>query len=219
MRNKSEIKKAIKDPDFNWLGRKPFIDDFIKHLNNQIKSRHICINGVWGSGKTTTVLGIIDQLKKIEEQIKPSVLYLDAWKYEHYQDPLFALLKVMQKKLPEIFEIIKNDFQRKGIEPQVGLNLPFFNIALSKNREDTFNRLLNESEYIDALNETMITAVKTFKEENSNDLIIFIDELDRAKPDFALRTIEMFHHLQDELPTHIVYSVDVNQLSSIIKHY
>src|SRR5699024_1561063 len=36
---------------------------------------------------------------------------------------------------------------------------------------------------------------------------------------FALRTIEMFHHLQDELPTHIVYSVDMNQLSSIIKHY
>lgn len=29
----------------------------------------------------------------------------------------------------------------------------------------------------------------------------------------------MFHHLQDELPTHVVYSVDINQLSSIIKHY
>src|SRR5699024_12255363 len=106
-------------------------------------------------------MGIMDRLDKIDEGTKPLVLYLDAWKYEHYQDPLFALLKVMQKKLPEIFEIIKNDFQRKGIEPQVGLNLPFFNIALSKNREDTFNRLLNESEYIGALNETMITAVKT----------------------------------------------------------
>src|SRR5699024_2133989 len=57
------------------------------------------------------------------------------------------------------------------------------------------------------------------KEERSNNLIIFIDELDRAKPNFALRTIEMFHHLQDSLPTHIVYSVDMNQLRSIIKHY
>lgn len=219
MRNKSEIKKAIKDPNFNWLGRKPFIEDFIKHLQNQMRSMHICINGVWGSGKTTTIMGIIEHLDKVDEPTKPLVLYLDSWKYEHYQDPLFALLKVMQKELPEIFKIIMSDIQKNGIEPQVGLNLPLFNIAMSKNRNDTYNRLLNESEYIDALNETMITAVKKFKEERSNELIIFIDELDRAKPDFALRTIEMFHHLQDELPTHIVYSVDMNQLSSIIKHY
>ena len=219
MRNKKEIEQAIKDPDFNWLGRKLFIEDFINHLQNQTISRHICINGVWGSGKTTTILGIIDQLDKIDEEDKPLVLYIDAWKYEHYQDPLFALLKVMQKELPEIFGIIKSDFQKRGIEPQVGLNLPFFNIDMSKNKEDTYNRLLNESEYIDALNETMINAVIKFKEERANELIIFIDELDRAKPDFALRTIEMFHHLQDELPTHIVYSVDMNQLSSIIKHY
>src|SRR5699024_6665797 len=80
-------------------------------------------------------------------------------------------------------------------------------------------RFLNESEYIDVLNKMMIEAVKKIKEEKSNELVIFIDELDRAKPDFALRTIEMFHHLQDELPTHVVYSVDMNQLSSIIKHY
>lgn len=97
MRNKREIEKAIKDPDFNWLGRKPFIDDFIKYLKNQKESTHICINGVWGSGKTTTILGIIDQLTQIDNVTKPLVLYLDAWKYEHYQDPLFALLKVMQK--------------------------------------------------------------------------------------------------------------------------
>src|SRR5690625_2160848 len=219
MRNKSEIKKAIKDPDFNWLGRKPFISDFIKHLQNQTESMHICVNGVWGSGKTTTIMEIIDQLDKNDDATKPLVLYLDAWKYEHYQNPLFALLKVMQKESSEIFEIIKDEFQKKRIEPQVGLNLPFFNMNFSEDKKDTRNKILNESEYIDALNETMTTAITKFKEERANELIIFIDELDRAKPDFALRTIEMFHHLQDELPTHIVYSVDVNQLSSIIKHY
>ena len=219
MRNKSEIKKAIKDPDFNWLGRKPFISDFIKHLQSQTESMHICVNGVWGSGKTTTIMGIIDQLYKIDDATKPLVLYLDAWKYEHYQNPLYALLKAMQKESAEIFEIIKDDFQKKAIEPQVGLNLPFFNIIVSEDKKDSHNKFLNESEYIDALNEAMITAVTKFKEERANELIIFIDELDRAKPDFALRTIEMFHHLQDELPTHIVYSVDMNQLNSIIKHY
>src|SRR5690625_2927584 len=125
----------------------------------------------------------------------------------------------MQQQLPDIFELIKSEFQKRNVEPQIGLNLPFFNITTSKNQRDSHNRLLNESEYIDTLNETMISAITKFKEERSNELIIFIDELDRAKPNFTLRTIELFHHLQDELPTHIVYSVDMNQLRSIIKHY
>src|SRR5699024_212088 len=106
-----------------------------------------------------------------------------------------------------------------GIKLQAGLNLPSFNLTMAKNEHDPYNRFLNESEYIDVLNKMMIEAVKKIKEERSTELVVFIDELDRAKPDFALRTIEMFHHLQDELPTHIVYSVDMNQLSSIIKHY
>lgn len=132
---------------------------------------HICINGVWGSGKTTIIMGIIDYLDKIDETTKPLILHLDAWKYEHYHDPLFALLKVMQKELPEIFKIITNDFKKKRIVPQVGLNLPLLNVAMAKNKDDPYNRHLNESEYIDPLNETMITAVTKFKEERSNELI------------------------------------------------
>lgn len=180
---------------------------------------HICINGVWGSGKTTTVMGIIDYLERNDEKTRPLVLYLDIWKYEHYQEPLFALLKVMQKELPQIFDTIMNDIQRNKIKLQIGFNLPFLDVAMSEIKDDRYDRLLNEAEYIDALNEILIKVVRKFKEERSNELIIFIDELDRAKPDFALRTIEMLHHLQDDLPTHIIYSVDMNQLSSVIKHY
>lgn len=219
MRNKSEIEHEIKKEDFNWLGRKSFIGDFINHILNKKKSTHICLNGVWGSGKTTTVLGIKNQLELMDENSNPLILYLDAWKYEHYQEPLFALLKVIQKELPDIFDKIKGEFQKDKIEPQMGINLPMFNFNISKDHDNAHTRILNEAEYVDFLHEAMTNAVNKYKEEKSNDLIIFIDELDRAKPNFALRTIEMFHHLQDYLPTHIVYSVDMNQLSSIIKHY
>src|SRR5699024_3919291 len=84
MRNKAEIEQAIKKSDFNWLGRKTFIEDFINHLKKRPVSSHICINGVWGSGKTTTILGIIKHLREKDEQ-NPLVIYLDVWKYEHYQ--------------------------------------------------------------------------------------------------------------------------------------
>lgn len=81
------------------------------------------------------------------------------------------------------------------------------------------NRILNEAEYIDELNMALNEAIKTIKEGENNKLIIFIDELDRAKPSFALNMIEMFHHLEDILPTHVVYSVDLSELNSIIKYH
>jgi len=220
MRNKQEIEKAIKEPNFNWLGRESFIKEFSEYLISQNKSAHVCINGVWGSGKTTTILGIIDYLNKIDKgNENPLVLYIDTWKYEHYEHPLFMLLKVMEENAKEIIKSIESDMKKMSIQPQIGINVPFFSFSISPKKSSTQNRVLNYAEYVDELNKMMLKAVRKFKEENNNQLIIFIDELDRVKPDFALKILEMFHHLQDELPTHIVYSVDMNQLNSIVKHY
>lgn len=219
MRNKTKILEAIKKPNFNWYGRERFVKDFIKYLSSLEESTHICLNGVWGSGKTTTILGIKDKLKNIKGDEKPLVLYIDAWKYEHYEEPIFALIKVIEKEVKQIFSIIETEIKNRKLRISAELNVPLFNIKMSKETEEAYNQILNKAEYIDLLNKIMITAVKEFKKEKSNNLIIFVDELDRAKPEFVLKTLEMFHHLQDELPTHIVYSVDLGQLNSIIKHY
>lgn len=218
MKTKKSIEKLTKNSNFNWLGRNSFIKEFSDYLLSQEESMHVCINGVWGSGKTTTVLGIIDYLSSKESE-KPLILYLDAWKYEHYGHPLFSLLKVMEEESPEIYEIIKSNLNDISIETNLALSFSLFSISASAKNDGPTNQVLALAEYTDALNKLMVEAVKCYKAEKNNKLVIFIDELDRAKPEFALKTIEMFHHLQDDLPTHIVYAVDINQLNSIIKHY
>lgn len=219
MRNRNEIKEAITNDKIDWFGRSDFIKSFSDYLINQKGSSHICINGVWGSGKTTTVLGIIDYLKRNCDADTPIVLYLDAWRYENYEHPLFSLLKVIESEAPNIMELIRTEFSALMYKVQFGINLPFFGLNISRNREDLNEQFLNKAEYIDALNNLLIKAVQIFKAENNSKMIIFIDELDRAKPEFALRMFEMFHHLQDELPTHVVYSVDMLQLNNMIRHY
>lgn len=220
MRNRKEIEQSIQSSSFDWLGRDTFIENFCQYILKQDKSTHVCINGVWGSGKTTTVLGIIQKLNVLEEVQRPLIIYLDAWKYEHYDHPLFSLLKVMEETAPNIVKQIMSDFNSMQVTPQLGVNLPLFGLNLSVGKgESNQKKVLNLSEYVDVLNDLLIKAINKFKEEKGNNLIIFVDELDRAKPDFALRTIEVFHHLQDELPTHFVYSVDMNQLNGMIKHY
>lgn len=221
MRTQKEIKEAIKSEDFNWLGRDVFIQTTADYLLEKEDSKHICLNGVWGSGKTTTILGIINYIEKnTDKKNRPLIIYLDAWKYEHYEHPLFALIKAMEEQGSEIIEDLKNKAGTYNFSAQVSVNLPFFSIGVSEeSKDDSRKKVLGYSEYIDTLNNMTIEIIKEYKAEKANKLIIFIDELDRGKPDFVLRTLEMFHHLRDDLPTHIVYSVDMNQLNSIIKNY
>lgn len=209
----------ISNDSFDWLGRLDFIKNFADYLINQKVSSHICINGVWGSGKTTTVMGIIEYLKRKSDGDTPIVLYINAWRYENYEHPLFALLKVIESETPNIMEFIRSEFFALKYNVQVGINLPFFGLNISSNMQRQNEQFLSKAEYIDTLNNLLIKAVQAFKAESNNQMIIFIDELDRARPEFALRMFEMFHHLQDELPTHVVYTVDMLQLNNMIKHY
>src|SRR5690625_4065704 len=102
MRTKSEIQQSINNNEINWLGRDGFIKDFVKHILNQRSSKHICINGVWGSGKTTTIFGIINEIKNGHDDV-PLVLYFDVWKYEHYEEPVFALLKIIREENTDLY--------------------------------------------------------------------------------------------------------------------
>lgn len=217
MRNYSEIKRAVQSEKFDWLGRRKFASDFVEELLEEEISTHYCFDGTWGSGKTTLVLG----MKKIFDELQegqPMYLYIDAWKYENYGHPFFALLKIIEENNAKLFEKIKYDFLDSNKGLQFGLSIGPVNLDLVQDVSNT-QRILNEAEYIGKLNDALNRTITSMKEEINNKLIIFVDELDRAKPDFALRMIEMFHHLDTELPTHIVYSVDLLQLNSIIKYY
>ena len=56
--------------------------------------------------------------------------------------------------------------------------------------------------------------------EHGERLILFVDELDRCKPDFAVRVLERLKHyftIDDRVK--IVFSVNINQLEHTIKHF
>jgi len=211
-----KIVEMTEKKDFTYLGREDFIKELSGYIMSRKESTHICLEGVWGSGKTTTLQGLIKELEKDSKE--PLILYVNAWKYEHYEHPIFAIIKEMEEQEPKIIEYIKQEFRKQSYSLQPSLNLPVLNLSLGRKTNEE-SEILSSAEYIDKLNEFMIQAIEKYKAEKSNTLIILIDELDRAKPDFVIRTLEVIHHLRDDLPTHIVYSVDMNQLNSIIKHY
>ena len=216
MKTVKQIKEMIDNNEIEWFGRDEFINRICDYLIKDDESKHICLKGIWGSGKTTTLLGMKNKLKS--ENIL--VLYLDAWKYENYEHPTYALLKAIQESDPQVYNSVKTKMKEKNLSYELGVNLPFIrNVEVGVGYSNENHKIISEAEYIEQFNKILVEVIQEYKKEKSNKLIIVVDELDRAKPEFALRLLETFHHLYDDLPTHFVYSADIGQLNSMIKHY
>lgn len=55
--------------------------------------------------------------------------------------------------------------------------------------------------------------------ERGDRLVIFIDELDRCKPDYALSLMERIKHFFDDERVTFVFAVNLSQLQHTVKSY
>lgn len=61
--------------------------------------------------------------------------------------------------------------------------------------------------------------IDTLTAEKANRLVFFIDELDRCKPDYAIRFLERIKHYFDDERITFVFSVSLTQLQWTIRNY
>ena len=61
-------------------------------------------------------------------------------------------------------------------------------------------------------------SIKTNKQYHT--IIIFIDELDRCLPEYAIKVLKRMHHINQNVPNiQMIYSLDRTQLANTIKNY
>lgn len=83
------------------------------------------------------------------------------------------------------------------------------------NADDPFKRFKEQKDFEDKIRDFITSIVA----ERGNRLIIFIDELDRCKPAFAVALLEQIkHYIVDDRIT-FVFSVNLDQLQHTIKHH
>jgi predicted KAP-like P-loop ATPase len=79
----------------------------------------IGIYGEWGSGKTTLMQSVYDQLEKEnEDKEKPIILvWFNAWRYEREEHfTIIPLLKTIESKIPsKKYRSLKKSFKEAGI--------------------------------------------------------------------------------------------------------
>lgn len=223
------------------LNRNKDLVYFYKILTNQEQSCTIALDGKWGSGKTFFVRQsdiIIDACNPqscIDTELRATILtklslsdnneggknsiisvYYDAWVNDNDTEPIFSLIYEITKQISIDFSISENNlfkFAASILSAISGYNLN--GILETLNSVDPFT-LFKKQKNIESDIQSFFTELLA---ERGNRLVVFIDELDRCKPSFAVHLLEQLkHYISDERIT-FVFSVNIEQLQHTIKHY
>ena len=217
----------------NSVGRNNSLFKFIEMLNYQDDSYSIAFDGRWGSGKTffvkqcklvldclneenqysykDQILDVIgqDEIAKLTK-INFKTVYFDAWKNDSDLDPIVSLSKSIATTAFNIKTKAKTVAFEAGKEL---VKIAAKEIAKIDIDIDNILDIFHTEENVEA----------KFKKElaslipKNGRLIVFIDELDRCRPTYAVKLLERVQHFFDNKKITFVFSVNLYELKNTIK--
>lgn len=201
------------------------------------KSFVLAIDSSWGTGKTTFLNMLENKMNNIEND-NYTIINYNAWKSDAWKNPFETLmyailenkifntnddinnLKEIGKDLKEVAKNIGKGFVKKQLSKIISedvvevLDKELIQSGDYKrfmdNKSIDYDFFKEYEEYSKSI-ESMKKNLKKVCEKNQ--IVVFIDELDRCKPTFAIELLEMIKHLFDVENMVFVFALDINQLS------
>lgn len=158
-------------------------------------------------------------------------IYYNAWLYDNHNDPLLSLLFTIVKK-SEIYletEKVKSLGEKlAGLLSAVSISIGYgnteVNAQVSVNGEkikEAFNKkdILDTIKTAEEIRSTVKVILDEVVVEKAQRLVIFIDELDRCRPSYAIEMLERIKHYFDDERIIFIVSVNKEQLVHTISKY
>lgn len=218
------------------LHRKREIEDFLKMLLTVEPPYTFVIDAPWGSGKTF----FVKQLARVLQKSNPTLdldletlnatlgetatelpatpclpIYFNAWEDDHFDNPILPILASIANAAGE--ENVKDGKNfGKGIigvleaaASLIGYSGDINGAIENFSGTDFLARYKEEKELRGKIDEP----IKSNLPEVADRAIIFIDELDRCRPEFAIKVLEQTKTLFQQDNIVVVYSTDITQLA------
>lgn len=220
---------------------------FVKLLNAIEDNCSIALDGAWGSGKTFFIkqakmvsdahnkfignhdtaesTSIRSRFQTIQQHgqdgemdIQPQIsVYYDAWSNDNDIDPMLSLVY-------EILQTVNTDYSFKKSADCLKIAAAiadFFTGKKVTNLVEAFTQTdrlaaLKEQKSIHALISDFLESLLA---EQGNRLVIFVDELDRCKPSYAVQLLERIKHYFSNERVTFVFSINTNELQHTIERY
>ena len=224
----------------NRIGRKQDILRFLTLLSNMEDDCYsIAINGEWGSGKTFFIKQVkllldaanphsqmSDELRKscikiVDPQISVpesyTTVYYDAWINDNQEDPILSLVyATIISKQSEFVPEKNRSLSNAAAAIATAISGRDVSTLLQQIKgSDKFENLRSSDEIHNLVKEFINQLIY----EHGNRLVFFIDELDRCKPDYAIRFLERIKHYFDDDRITFVFAVSLSQLQWTVKSY
>lgn len=224
------------------LGREANITVLTQFITSFEQSIVLCIDGGWGQGKTTFIKMWQQYLKN---QHIPTI-YFNAWENDYTDDALIALIGEISLSIKDLEFQDKTKAEKiiaRIYEYTANLTKVVLPSVTNLSIKALFGCFTNTNELaktLGALSESLVKeqikkyeksrkTLSKFKEELSKlakcyaggdkqkPLVIFIDELDRCRPDFAIEVLEKAKHLFNVDNIIFVLATDKTQLGHSIR--
>ena len=215
--------------DFDKLNLKLFGENLFqimeKGMDSSVEEQGaytISLNAEFGNGKTT-FLKMFKHFIEDEKNEHYNVLLINAWESDFYKEPVITILLEFvnwMKSNGTEEECIKNIISTMGrISMNIGNQLVQSKIGIDLTEiKDAFeggNSLLDDFDQ----RKKAIQNIRTYFEEytQSKKLIIIVDELDRTRPDYAVRFLEDMKHFFDIKNVVFLVAVNRKQMEATVK--
>lgn len=228
--NKIELDEnnPFKEDKLNRIEEAKILTSLFEAVENQMV---LAIDSPWGTGKTTFLKMWNKYLKGYGYQ----TVYFNCWKNDFVEDPFIAFIEEFREQLDS--SLVSKDFREKASDVGKCLikNIPGVLIKGIKDKTGIdVNEIISEDDLESLVQAKMDDYSKTkdsvekFKKElknlsdkNMNDtkkpLVVFVDELDRCRPDFAISLLERIKHFLNVENIIFVLGIDKDALSNSIK--
>lgn len=204
--------------DAKWGAGKTF---FVRHVQLLMDSFNQFTESMTREERASIQSTFFQHIRQCEDDpaIGPEVcVYYDAWANDNDEDPVLSL----------VYEIVKGAAQHykftKGLDwlKTAAAITDFFTgknaaeiVDLAK-ENDPLSKLRAQKE----IHSLVADFLESLLYEKGNRLIIFIDELDRCKPVYAVRLLERIKHYFSNDRITFVFSVNLDELQHAVKsHY
>lgn len=218
------------------LHRKREIEGFLKMLIAVEPPYTFVIDAPWGSGKTF----FVKQVARVLQMANPALdinletlnatlgetatelpatpclpIYFNAWEDDHFENPILPILASIANAADEQSVKGGKDFGKgvigaiEAAASLIGYGGDINGVIEKFSGTDFLEQYKNEKELRGKIDEL----IKTNLPEVADRAIIFIDELDRCRPEFAIKVLEQTKTLFQQDNIVVVYSTDITQLA------
>ena len=198
-----DVPKQAKEDDLLCIDKyKSGLVRFIENTNTPIT---VAIQGEWGSGKTSLMNTLRDELCD-QEGKKFIPVWLNTWQYSLMKEPDQALISIIKglteevlavidegkseagKKVRAVFANVLKATAKVAVSATTGQDIGEILDATSVSKEVTILQLRN------SLNDAIADILK---KESKDGFIFFIDDLDRIDPPMAVQILELLKNIFD----------------------